>query len=543
MKKKLIPFSVLLFSMIFINQSCKKIDSPDPNSTNPASRKFFTVSPGTDTLIDRVIEGLKQQNKLTGFIDELAEKEGYAVWNKSMIEITPNTVTTQTNLTGSHITGNSSDTILYIPLVLENTRYVNSFIYATLNGNITLKLFRGREYEMHGFDTTKKDNAALFTTQLMLLSNKVFGYTNFKINDDRIFPQKSGKHLKNTEFSLRNNSIPTSSYWVTYMAWVTHYGCGGSVYPCTSAYCDMCNVCVTTTYDVIHTWIEPAENSGGGGGIPGTDPTGGTNPGTPTYYPGGGSSNSPCTVITGGQMPASCGNGHTGIPYTGIEGDEPIIEPEETYTTECSTDTFVYYSGPAIDLQKFKNCFDLIPSTGALFNVKICADIPNNSDPNKSNDGTNPGHVFLTMTKTNGSLSVTQSFGFYPVTPVMSLSHLPVISKAVNDEFHEYNASLKMNVTELGFNSIINTAILNASYLQYDINDYNCGNFALDAFNKGRLIYLSIPNSIGTAGHNFGITPGGIYQKLNYMKTHNDPDMNNIDIGNFSSPQSHGPCN
>ena len=100
-----------------------------------------------------------------------------------------------------------------------------------------------------------------------------------------------------------------------------------------------------------------------------------------------------------------------------------------------------------------------------------------------------------------------------------------------------------MNVTSEYFNSVT-AATLIFMTLPYKINDANCVKFALAGFNNARpLNPLVIPDTYNTIGYFFGKTPIGVYKKLSYMKTHNDPEAGQIDIGNFTSPQSHGPCN
>lgn len=103
-------------------------------------------------------------------------------------------------------------------------------------------------------------------------------------------------------------------------------------------------------------------------------------------------------------------------------------------------------SVPAIDLQKYFNCFDRIPDNGATYSIKLCADLPDNSNPDIVVVGVTPGHAFLTITKTNGSQSVTQSFGFYPQSGPLSIFAGAVGSKIVDDGKagfeHEVNASI-----------------------------------------------------------------------------------------------------
>ena len=137
---------------------------------------FFNLPPDVSSEIIRISERLKQLNLRTGFIGQMIEKEGFAVWDKTISKTNvsqPNMqpISMSTNAVRTNATNNKVDTIIYIPLVLKNTKNVNSFIYAKLNGSISLRLYRGREYEKQGFeDFDKNENSAEhLALQIMLL--------------------------------------------------------------------------------------------------------------------------------------------------------------------------------------------------------------------------------------------------------------------------------------------------------------------------------------------------------------------------------------
>ena len=135
-----------LFSIFVVQQSCTKIDTRHAGAADPVE-KFFTIPAGTEPQVLRVINNLKEQNKLTGFINKLAQQEGYPVWNKVL-------ASTKIQI-AANLTSSSPDTLLYIPLVPANTHHVGSLIYARMNGSsMVLKLYRGREYKQFGFDST-----------------------------------------------------------------------------------------------------------------------------------------------------------------------------------------------------------------------------------------------------------------------------------------------------------------------------------------------------------------------------------------------------
>ena len=200
---------------------------------------------------------------------------------------------------------------------------------------------------------------------------------------------------------------------------------------------------------------------------------------------------------------------------------------------------------PSINLQKYINCFNAIPNAGATCTIKICADLPHNTEPDELvNDNMEPGHAFLIMTKTNGNQTVTQTFGFYPAIGKKSIFSSPVTSTIVDDGKqgfeHEYNASMIMNISVSNFNLTLSLATTAAS-LKYDLDGFNCADFALTCFNFNRNVPIAVPDW-QIINKNYGTTPNGLYKKLQEMKAANGPEASSIQIGTFNAPKSHGEC-
>ncbi len=141
-------------------------------------------------------------------------------------------------------------------------------------------------------------------------------------------------------------------------------------------------------------------------------------------------------------------------------------------------------SEPAENISKIFNCFNNISNAGATYSLKLCSDVPDNASPYSGFDNRlHPGHTFLILTKTNGTQSITKAFGFYPNSGYKSIFFEPVSGKIVNDADHEINASIEINnLTQSNFNSIKSKAIADATK-SYDLDDFNCSDFALDVFN------------------------------------------------------------
>ncbi len=91
----------------------------------------------------------------------------------------------------------------------------------------------------------------------------------------------------------------------------------------------------------------------------------------------------------------------------------------------------------------------------------------------------------------------------------------------VDNSDHEYNAGIKMELTPDQLKSTLNQMSKLASRVKYDIDEYNCTDFALDVFNYSRPANpLEIPKYHLTAstapdGSN---TPQGLYKKLVQMQ-------------------------
>ena len=304
-----------------------------------------------------------------------------------------------------------------------------------------------------------------------------------------------------------------SCYTVTYetaLYWATWYQLAGGDWV-TETHCISWTVWVG-----VPDYFEPPTGGGGSGGD-------------------GGGWSDPCEggrVAQRSSFAQPCDGGEGGGG-----GWVPIEEEEATFAE------FNYSSSPAIDLQKFFNCFNNIPDAGATYSIKICADLPRNCCPGSPTDiNFTPGHVFITLTKKNGAQSITQSFGFYPQNGPLSTTMAAVSSKMVDDGSHEYNASLSMSISNIDFNAVKNLALSNSTLL-YDLNDYNCTDYALECFNIVRPSPQQITIDPLPGWGIINSTPNMLYVKLKEMKLSNGPEAANIELGVLAAPLSYGPCN
>jgi hypothetical protein len=228
-------------------------------------------------------------------------------------------------------------------------------------------------------------------------------------------------------------------------------------------------------------------------------------------------------------------------------------EEQQLYTYEEPAIVVDYEQGfddPAIELNQYLKCFNNIPDAGATCSIEIFADIPVDSDPNKllNWETGSPGHTFLRITKSNGGQYVSQNIGFYPESGwKASLTNAPVAGKFVDNAGHEFNASLRMNISPTQLQAALFEMQRLARNRQYDIDEYNCSDFALDVFNAARSQPLEIPMYHIPGGMTAGgtRTPQGLYNKLKAMRNAGDPESNNItvDIYKAWAGGSNGPCN
>ncbi|MFL5788120.1 MAG: hypothetical protein ACJ748_08705 [Flavisolibacter sp.] len=263
----------------------------------------------------------------------------------------------------------------------------------------------------------------------------------------------------------------------------------------------------------------------------------------------GGSSGNYYSPTSGGGGGSSSGSSTSGTPITSSPKTVTGGGIQQVPVINIKVETYVNH--PAIDINKYLKCFDAIPDAGSVCSVEIYSDLPVDGDPTKMFDWKteSPGHCFLQIKKSNGNLSTVQNIGFYPNTNWKNiLDANPVDSKFVDDANHEFDASLKMKLTTYQLRNLIQKmSDLAKSGLKYDMDEFNCTDFALEVFNSVRtfpinIVKVNIPGGMAINGSN---TPQGLYLTLQQMKNSNALESSNITIGNSYNwvSASNGPCN
>ncbi|RZK69788.1 MAG: hypothetical protein EOO92_21665, partial [Pedobacter sp.] len=257
----------------------------------------------------------------------------------------------------------------------------------------------------------------------------------------------------------------------------------------------------------------------GGGGSTTPNPPGGYNPcdcETPTISAVGENKGGLKLAVA---APNCCdeGGGGTGggLPPLVDDDDSGSFNPEdpgEYYSLKVIADS--------IKLVKKFECFNNVPDNGStIYNVRLYTELADKNRPGALlNSNFIPGHTFITMTKTNGSITVSETFGFYPESATRASLQLSVKSMVMDNQDHPYDASLSIQVNANQFTAMMNTAITKAQN-NYHMTSYNCTNFALDVLNQGMSNPLYIPNNIGViTGKNYGKTPSGVYEVIKNMQ-------------------------
>lgn len=172
--KFLYYFLFFCFSTVFY-QSCKKADTlvNTIDNTNEAIVKektvenFFTLPANAAPVLLRIANELERQNQRTGFIKAFIAKEGFPVWDKARIEKLKRKSNTQ-SLDGG---GDGSDTIVYIPLVVNAQQYVHGFLKATVGDTIDIRIYRQNDYVEFPFQTTVSSSATVTTAEKFCCAN------------------------------------------------------------------------------------------------------------------------------------------------------------------------------------------------------------------------------------------------------------------------------------------------------------------------------------------------------------------------------------
>ena len=177
-------------------------------------------------------------------------------------------------------------------------------------------------------------------------------------------------------------------------------------------------------------------------------------------------------------------------------------------------------------------CFSKITSANAAFVVRVYVVEP---QPGTAfNVGANSfGHVAISLSKTSGSTTITQTVGFYPTGS--GLDRLSSKSQILDNGDIEYGIGATYYVTGESFQKVINYVANPPA--NYHFTDFNCSAFVYGAGQAGS---VPIPDPTAVIGLGFGKTPAGMASALRDQKAKN-PNLD-INEGGGRIPGSNGPC-
>lgn len=194
-------FVIFLISLLQLN--CKKEEFYTSNID--AEENFFIIPGNINPLITRIVNDLKQKNKIKPFVNEFVKGQGYPQWQFAKISIQEHH--------DQFTAGENGDTLVSIPVVYEGTEYVNAIMSIKINTAIYYKIFNGSQYSNYGFGrdpVPTNPNANDIVAKIMLFE-KLMYFPNdttiiYHIKDNRLFDYWPADTSKPTDFyvALRN---------------------------------------------------------------------------------------------------------------------------------------------------------------------------------------------------------------------------------------------------------------------------------------------------------------------------------------------------
>lgn len=192
-----------------------------------------------------------------------------------------------------------------------------------------------------------------------------------------------------------------------------------------------------------------------------------------------------------------------------------------------------------VDPKKMMECFSQITNPNAAFVVRVYVVEP---QPGTSfNVGANSfGHVAISLSKTSGSTTITQTVGFYPTGS--GLDKLDSKSQVLDNGDIQYNIGATYYVNSESFEKVIN--YVSNPPQQYHFTDFNCSAFVYGAGQAGGIPIPDPTTMIGISGPGgagYAKTPAGMASALREQKAGNP--NSDINEGGGKVPASKGECN
>ena len=207
-----VAFCILVLLTAVLLISCKKNDTllserSTAQQNGMSFKTFFDNADLSNTSIKRAVTEIKRRNEATEFISAFAAKDGFPVWDKAhtvtINRVPKKNIKAQTNSL-ENIT--NTDTLLYVPVVLQNANTVNGYILIIIHDSIGLNLFRAKDYKAY-YDSgaANETTSSTYALQMMMLDKEVFQRTDYELSDTVLFPEV----LNNKIVFDKNNNAPS----------------------------------------------------------------------------------------------------------------------------------------------------------------------------------------------------------------------------------------------------------------------------------------------------------------------------------------------
>ncbi len=177
--------------------------------------------------------------------------------------------------------------------------------------------------------------------------------------------------------------------------------------------------------------------------------------------------------------------------------------------------------GVITDINDYIKCFD--KSKGAELTIYI--DQPVNGQPNTWIDkdpsigGVDPevGHTFISITQGG----ITRVLGFYPATGVKPKDSPQDVSILIDDSGHSFDVSITRTISPSELSILLHR--VNNFRPIYDLNNYNCTDFAVQC---GNAAGMGLPSSYGSWPLGGGDNPGVLGEKVRNLSNSNNRTIN-----------------
>lgn len=161
--------------------SCRKTDvnQNTPASSQPidVTAKFFSIPSATHPVVRQIAKELERRNTKNEFINDFARTKGLVIWDKALLNLPGKSA-------GNSFGGgaNGLDSLVYLPLVLQNGNTTNGFLRAIIDDSISFSYCLAKDYKKYPITSANGETSAdEFSSFFMLMDNLVFGHTLFTL--------------------------------------------------------------------------------------------------------------------------------------------------------------------------------------------------------------------------------------------------------------------------------------------------------------------------------------------------------------------------